>query len=108
MEIIPQSATPGAEVRALDLSAALDDAQFERLNQAFLDYQILFFRDQQLTSQQYTNTDFAAAESLVAWLDPGALQRGQRPGRLLASQPAYPRARPSDNCRCVMPIASAQ
>lgn len=58
MEIIPQSSVIGAEVRGLDLSASLDVDSFARLNQAFLDHQILFFRDQQLSAQQYN--DFAA------------------------------------------------
>ena len=58
MEIIPQSSVIGAEVRGLDLSARLDDDSFAQLNQAFLDHQILFFRDQHLSAQQYN--DFAA------------------------------------------------
>ena len=55
MEIIPQSSTIGAEVRGLDLSTGLTDHLFEQVNQAFLDYQIIFFRDQDLTAQQYNN-----------------------------------------------------
>jgi taurine dioxygenase len=58
VEIIPQSSVIGAEVRGLDLSARLDDDSFAQLNQAFLDHQILFFRDQHLSAQQYN--DFAA------------------------------------------------
>ena len=58
MGIIPQSSVIGAEVRGLDLSAGLDDDSFAQLNQAFLDHQILFFRDQCLSAQQYN--DFAA------------------------------------------------
>jgi taurine dioxygenase len=50
VEIIPQSSAIGAEVRGLDLS-------YQQVNQAFLDYQIIFFRDQDLSSQQYN--DFA-------------------------------------------------
>lgn len=59
MQVIPQSGVIGAEVRGLDLSRPLDDATFEQLNSAFLENQVLFFRDQQLTPQQYS--DFAAA-----------------------------------------------
>ena len=55
MEIIPQSSAIGAEVRGLDLSVELSDQQYEQVNQAFLDYQIIFFRDQDLSSQQYNN-----------------------------------------------------
>lgn len=57
LEIIPQSSVIGAEVRGLDLSVRLDQATFDQLNRAFLDHQILFFRDQQLTARQYN--DFA-------------------------------------------------
>jgi taurine dioxygenase len=58
VEIVSQSSVIGAEVRGLDLSAGLDDDSFAQLNQAFLDHQILFFRDQYLSAQQYN--DFAA------------------------------------------------
>jgi len=58
VEIIPQSSVIGAEVRGLDLSVSLDDDTFTQLNQAFLDHQVLVFRDQQLSPQQYN--DFAA------------------------------------------------
>ena len=59
MEIIPQSSVIGAEVCGLDLSLPRKDATFERLNQAFLEHQVLFFRDQKLSPQQYN--DFAAS-----------------------------------------------
>lgn len=57
VEVIPQSSTIGAEIRGLDLSVPLEDAQFEQLNQVFLEHQIIFLRDQRLSSQQYN--DFA-------------------------------------------------
>ena len=57
MEIIPQSSVIGAEVRGVDLGD-VDSETREYINRAFLDYQVLFFRGQQLTPQQYT--DFAA------------------------------------------------
>ena len=57
MEIIPQSSVIGAEIRGLDLSAGLDDDSFAQLNQAFLDHQVLLFREQKLSAQQYN--DFA-------------------------------------------------
>jgi taurine dioxygenase len=57
VEVISQSATLGAEVRGLDLSARLSDTEFEQLNRAFLEHQVVFFRDQLLTAQQYN--DFA-------------------------------------------------
>ena len=57
MEIIPQSSAIGAEIRGINLSKKLSDELFEQINQAFLDYQIIFFRDQNLSNQQYM--DFA-------------------------------------------------
>lgn len=58
MEIIPQSTSIGAEILGLDLSLGLTDLQYAELNQAFLDYQIIFLCNQQLTPQQYM--DFAS------------------------------------------------
>ena len=46
MEVIPQSSSIGALVRGLDLSSNLSNELIEQVNQDFLDYQILFFRDQ--------------------------------------------------------------
>ena len=51
IDVVPATPAIGAEIRGLDLSIELSDSQFERLNQAFLDYQIIFFRDQDLSSQ---------------------------------------------------------
>ena len=53
MEVIPQSSTIGAEVRGLDLAGKLSDALIEQVNQAFLDYQVLFFRDQELSPENH-------------------------------------------------------
>jgi taurine dioxygenase len=58
LEVVPQSSVIGAEVRGLDLSRRLDDVELQQLNQAFLEHQLLFFRDQRLSPRQYT--DFAA------------------------------------------------
>jgi taurine dioxygenase len=58
VEVIPQSNSIGAEIRGINLSENLDDAVFEHINQAFLDYQIIFFRHQKLSHQQYN--DFAS------------------------------------------------
>ena len=55
VEVNPQTSNIGAEIRGLDLSSNLSDALIEQINHAFLDYQVLFFRDQHLSSQQYNN-----------------------------------------------------
>jgi len=50
-----RSLTPslGAEVEGLDLSQPLEDAQFALLRQAFSDWMVLVFRDQQLSQEQH-------------------------------------------------------
>ena len=57
MEVLPQSSCIGAEIRGLDLSSKLSETLIEQVNQAFLDHQVLFFRDQYLSAQNYN--DFA-------------------------------------------------
>ncbi|HEY5739705.1 MAG TPA: TauD/TfdA family dioxygenase, partial [Gammaproteobacteria bacterium] len=57
MEAIPQTSSFGAEVTGLDLSQPLDARRFERLKRMLLDYQVLLFRDQQISPRHYQ--DFA-------------------------------------------------
>jgi len=52
----PLGATLGAEISGVDL-AHLDDATFGEVRRAFLEYRVVFFRDQDITSQQHL--DFA-------------------------------------------------
>ncbi len=47
----------GVEILDLDLAAAMDEALFDAIHQAFLDYQLLLFRDQDLPHQ--AQIDFA-------------------------------------------------
>ena len=58
MEVITQSSVIGAEIRGIDLAAGLDDGQVGEINQALLDHQVIFFREQRLAPQQYN--DFAS------------------------------------------------
>lgn len=53
IEIRPLTPTIGAEVRGLDLGEPLDDGAFAELEQAFLDHKVLFFRDQDITTDQH-------------------------------------------------------
>ncbi|WP_156724795.1 TauD/TfdA dioxygenase family protein [Streptomyces apocyni] len=57
IELVPQGRTIGAEVRGVDLSCPLEPALREELNRALLEWKVLFFRGQHLTSVQ--QRDFA-------------------------------------------------
>ncbi|MFD7710599.1 TauD/TfdA dioxygenase family protein [Streptomyces sp. NPDC059786] len=49
-ELVPQARTIGAEIRGVDLSRPLTDALRDELNRALLEWKVLFFRGQHLTS----------------------------------------------------------
>ncbi|MGW5441955.1 TauD/TfdA dioxygenase family protein [Streptomyces asiaticus] len=51
-EIVPLGRVIGAEIRGLDLSRPLEPALREELNRALLEWKVLFFRAQHLTSEQ--------------------------------------------------------
>ena len=53
MEVIPQAGALGAEIRGVDLSGHLTDAEVAQINQAFLDHQVIFFRDQVISNKEY-------------------------------------------------------
>lgn len=58
MEVIPQSNVIGAEILGIDLSGDISPELIVQINQAFLEHQVIFFRDQALTPQRYM--EFAA------------------------------------------------
>ncbi|MFE0381058.1 TauD/TfdA dioxygenase family protein [Streptomyces inhibens] len=49
-EVVPQAATLGAEIRGLDLSRPLSEGLRTELNRALLEWKVLFFRGQHLSS----------------------------------------------------------
>lgn len=56
-EIVPLGRTIGAEVRGIDLTRPLDPELREEVHRAFLEWKVLFFRGQHLTSEE--QRDFA-------------------------------------------------
>ncbi|MCG8547457.1 MAG: TauD/TfdA family dioxygenase [Alphaproteobacteria bacterium] len=53
IDVKPMAGGCGAEIEGVDLSAPMDDATFAEINRAFLDHQVIFFRDQHLTPDQH-------------------------------------------------------
>ncbi|HEY2660116.1 MAG TPA: TauD/TfdA family dioxygenase [Caulobacteraceae bacterium] len=53
LELAPLTPTIGAEVHGLDLSEPQDDAVLSALRAALLDWKVLFFRDQDITTEQH-------------------------------------------------------
>ena len=53
LEILPMTPTIGAEIRGLDLARPLDAATVGHLRAALLDWKVLFFRDQDITTDQH-------------------------------------------------------
>lgn len=70
IEVIPTGAALGAEVRGLDLSKPLTDAEFEAVQQAWYDHVVLLFRGQKITdddlirfSDRFGELDIAPASA---------------------------------------------
>ncbi len=53
VEVKPLSGACGAEVFGVDLSKPLDDKIFAEVRKAFLEHQVIFFRDQDITEEQH-------------------------------------------------------
>lgn len=55
IEIQPLTPAIGAEIFGVDLGQGIDDKTFDVINQAFLDHQVIFFRNQKLSAEQHRN-----------------------------------------------------
>ena len=53
IEVVPQSPTIGAEIRGVDLREPLADDVFAEIERAHLDYKVIVFRDQDLSTEQH-------------------------------------------------------
>jgi len=49
----PLSPAIGAEISGIDIARGIDDEQFDELRQAFVDFSVIFLRDQNLTPDQH-------------------------------------------------------
>jgi taurine dioxygenase len=53
IEVRPQSPTIGAEIHGVSLAEPIDEATFAEIRRAFLDYKVIFFRQQHISSPQH-------------------------------------------------------
>ena len=53
MEIKPIAGAIGAEIHGVDLSKTLSNSEFDAVHRAFLDHQVIFFRDQKISPEQH-------------------------------------------------------
>jgi len=53
IEVSPLSPALGGIISGVDIAAGVSDEQFADIRQAFIDYSVIFFRDQQITPDQH-------------------------------------------------------
>ena len=53
IKVEPTSGALGAEIAGVDLAAGVDDATFAEIHAAWLDHQVIFFRDQRIAPAQF-------------------------------------------------------
>ena len=52
ISVVPLGPVIGAEIMDVDLSEVLGDEVFQEIHDAFVEHQVIFFRDQELTLEQ--------------------------------------------------------
>jgi taurine dioxygenase len=52
IKVEPSSGALGAEIAGVDLAEGVDDATFEEIHRAWLEHEVIFFRDQRITPAQ--------------------------------------------------------
>lgn len=53
ISVTPLSSALGAEIGGIDIAAGIDETQLKEIKQAFVDYSVVFFRDQEITPDQH-------------------------------------------------------
>jgi len=53
IKVIPISREVGAEIQGADIATGINDEQFSEIRRAFSDYGVIFFRDQDISSDQH-------------------------------------------------------
>ena len=53
ISVIPCSPNIGAEIGSIDLTRPLSNRSTEELREAFIKYQVIFFRDQKITFEDH-------------------------------------------------------
>jgi taurine dioxygenase len=53
IDATPLSPALGAEISGVDIARGIDDEQFDELRQAFVDYSVIFLRDQDISPDQH-------------------------------------------------------
>ncbi len=53
IEVMPVSPTLGAEIGGVDIAAGISELQFAEIHQAFVDYSVIFLRNQDMTPDQH-------------------------------------------------------
>ena len=55
IDVLPVTGALGAEIHGVDLSQPLDGAIIQEINEAWLEYLVLFFREQKLEVEEFKN-----------------------------------------------------
>ncbi len=67
IEATPLSREVGAEISGVDIASGISDAQFSDIRQAYSDYGVIFFRDQDITPGDHFSSAFGSASTLCKW-----------------------------------------
>ena len=61
IDVSPLSPALGGIISGVDIAGGISDEQFAEIRQAFIDYSVIFFRDQQLTPDSTSSSHSVGA-----------------------------------------------